>query len=51
MNNPTQLKGLVKNISKEKHISTQLVLQNYMLERLLERISLSEFRDEFIGKS
>ena len=50
MNNPAQLKGLVKNISKEKHISAQLVLQNYMLERLLERISLSEYRDNFILK-
>lgn len=50
MNNPAQLKGLVKNISKEKHISAQLVLQNYMLERLLERISLSEYRDKFILK-
>lgn len=50
MNNPAQLKGLVKNISKEKHISAQLVLQNYMLERLLERISLSEYKDKFILK-
>lgn len=50
MNNSAQLKGLVKNISKEKHISAQLVLQNYMLERLLERISLSEYRDNFILK-
>lgn len=25
-------------IAKEKHISAQLVMQNFMLERLLERI-------------
>ena len=32
-----QLKAFVKNKAAEKHISAQLVMQNYMLERLLER--------------
>lgn len=41
MNNAMQLKAIMKNMSKEKHISAQLILQNYMLERLLERISMS----------
>lgn len=50
MKNATQLKAIVRNISKEKKISAQLVLQNYMLERLLERISLSKYRDNFILK-
>lgn len=45
-----QLKALVKNIAKEKNISAQLVLQNYILERLLERISLSEYQKKFILK-
>jgi hypothetical protein len=40
MKNAMQLKALVRNISNEKRVSAQLVLQNYMLERLLERISL-----------
>ena len=39
--NPMQLKAFIKNKAAEKHISAQLVMQNYMLERLLERISLS----------
>lgn len=30
-----QLKALIKKIAKEKHISAQLVMQNFMLERLL----------------
>ena len=30
----------VKKQAEEKHISAQLVMQNYMLERLLERISV-----------
>ncbi len=34
-----QLKSLIKKISKKKNISAQILLQNYMLERFLERIS------------
>ena len=43
MKNTNQLKSIVKNIAKEKNISAQLVLQNYMLERFLERISNSQY--------
>ena len=50
MKNAMQLKAIVRNISKEKKISAQLVLQNYMLERFLERVSLSAYRDHFIIK-
>lgn len=50
MKNAMQLKTLVKNIAKEKKISAQLVLQNYMMERLLERISLSKYCNNFILK-
>ena len=48
--NPMQLKALIKNKAAEKHISAQLVMQNYMLERLLERISRSSYRNNFILK-
>ena len=50
MTNAMQLKALIKNLAKEKCISAQLVLQNYMLERFLERISLSSYRDNYIIK-
>ena len=50
MKNAMQLKSIVKNIAKEKKISAQLVLQNYMLERFLERVSLSPYRENFIIK-
>lgn len=50
MKNAMQLKAVVKNIAKEKKISAQLVLQNYMLERFLERVSVSKYRDNFIIK-
>ena len=36
--NPMQLKAFIKNKAAEKHISAQLVMQNYMLERLLEHM-------------
>jgi len=50
MRNLRQLKDLIKNMAKEKDINAQILLRNYMLERLLERISLSEFKDKFILK-
>ncbi len=50
MKNAMGLKALIKNISKEKKISAQLVMQNFMLERLLERISVSEYQPNFILK-
>ena len=45
-----QLKSLIKKISKEKNISAQILLQNYMLERFLERISNSKYKDNYILK-
>ena len=50
MKNAMQLKSIIKNMSKEKGISAQLVMQNYMLERLLERISISKYQPHFILK-
>lgn len=50
MKNVMQLKAIIKNMAKDKHISAQLVMQNFMLERLLERISVSEYRKNFILK-
>lgn len=45
-----QLKAIIKNIAKNKNISAELVLQNYMLERFLERVSLSRYHDNYIIK-
>lgn len=50
MKNAMQLKAIIKNIAKEKKISAILVLQNYMLERFLERVSRSPYRNNFIIK-
>ena len=37
-------------MAKEKNISAQLVMQNFMLERMLERISVSKYQSNFILK-
>mgnify|MGYP000875370853 FL=1 len=50
MKNAIQLKSAISKIAKEKHIPAQLVMQNYMLERLLERISRSKYQGNFILK-
>ncbi len=44
------LKARINNISKAKKVAPQAVLQTYMLERLLERISVSKYKDNFILK-
>lgn len=45
-----QLKDLIRNLSREKSADAQLLMRNYMMERFLERISLSEYRDKIILK-
>ncbi len=48
--NTMSLKATINNIAKENKVSAQSVLQTYMLERLLERISVSQYKDNFILK-
>ena len=45
-----QLKDLIRNLAKEKSADAQILMRNYMMERFLERISLSEYRDNFTLK-
>ncbi|HCP15145.1 MAG TPA: abortive phage infection protein [Peptococcaceae bacterium] len=49
-NNPMQLKANIKKMAAEKNLSAQFVMQNYMMERLLERVSLSKYKENFILK-
>jgi len=44
------LKGRINNYAKKNSIAAQVVLQNYMFERFLERLSKSEYQDKFIIK-
>lgn len=44
------LKGRIKNYAKNNNIAAQVVLQNYMFERFLERLSMSEYSEKFVVK-
>ena len=48
--NAMQLKVLINNRAKASGVSPQLMLQNYMLERLIDRIARSAWRDSVIVK-
>jgi predicted nucleotidyltransferase component of viral defense system len=44
------LKARIRNIAKQKSIPAQVILQNYMFERLLVRLSASSYREKFVLK-
>lgn len=44
------LKARINNYAKDNGISPQVVMQNFFFERFLERLSRSEFKDNFIVK-
>lgn len=48
--NAMSLKAKINNIAKKEKVLPQAVMQTYMLERLLERISISKYKDNFILK-
>ena len=50
MSKAMQFKAKIKNLALKNHVSAQSVLQNFMLERLLERISVSKHKDKFVLK-
>ena len=50
MSKTASLKAKIRNIAKEKRISAQVVLQNYMFERLLYRLANSSYKDKFVIK-
>lgn len=50
MSNAMSLKAKIRNIARQKNIPAQVVLQNYMFERLLARLSASEYKDKFVLK-
>lgn len=48
--NAMSLKARIKNYARENKIAAQVVLQNYMFERFLARLSRSEYKDKFVIK-
>ena len=50
MSNAMSLKAKIRNIAKQKNIPAQVILQNYMFERLLVRLAASTYKDKFVLK-
>lgn len=50
MSRAMSLKAKIRNIARQKDIPTQVILQNYMFERLLVRLSKSEYKEKFVLK-
>lgn len=50
MRNAMSLKAKIRNLAKDKSLPAQVILQNYMFERLLVRLAASEYQDKFILK-
>ena len=50
MSKAMSLKARIRNIAKQKNIPAQVILQNYMFERLLVRLSVSEYKEKFVLK-
>ena len=44
------LKGRINNYAKKNGIAAQVVLQNYMFERFLERLAQSVYQQQFVIK-
>ena len=50
MSKAMSLKAKIRNIAKQKNIPAQVILQNYMFERLLVRLAASEYKEKFVLK-
>ena len=44
------LKAKIRNIAKSKNLPAHVILQNYMFERFLNRLSVSEYKEKFVLK-
>ena len=50
INNVMSFKAKINNFAKNNKISPQAILQNFLLEKLLEKISFSKYKNNFILK-
>lgn len=50
MKSAEQIKGAIKNIAKKMNLKPQEVLQIFMFERLIERLSVSKYKENFVLK-
>jgi predicted nucleotidyltransferase component of viral defense system len=47
---PAQLKGRIKILAQKNHADARILIRIYMMERFLERLSFSRYKDKFIIK-
>ena len=47
---PEQVKGRIKNIAKQNHSDARTLVRIYMMERFLERVAVSDYKDNFVIK-
>lgn len=47
---PEQVKGRIKNVAKENKADARTLMRIYMMERFLERVANSQYKDNFIIK-
>ena len=50
MKTPEQLKGAIRSMAAKKNLRAQEVLQMFLFERIIERLAVSSFRNNFILK-
>lgn len=50
MKTSTQLKALIRNLSKTANVEAEILLRNFMMERFLERVAISKYKNNFILK-
>ena len=45
-----QIRGRIKNLAEQNNADSRVLMRLYMMERYLERVSVSKYRNNFIVK-
>lgn len=46
---PEKVKGKIRSLAKQKNADARTLMRIYMMERFLERISVSKYKDNFVS--
>ena len=47
---PEKVKGKIRSLAKQKNADARILMRVYMMERFLERVSVSKYKDNFVIK-
>ena len=47
---PEKVKGRIRSLAKQKNADARILMRVYMMERFLERVSVSKYKDNFVIK-